>query len=70
MLDFNLTVEQKKLQQDARNFASQEILPIAWAAAKCITVLAHRRFARTVFSRNRPSSRSIRKIFYCFPTRG
>ncbi|MGD8948974.1 MAG: acyl-CoA dehydrogenase family protein, partial [Desulfobacterales bacterium] len=30
MLDFNLTPEQIKLQQKARKFAKEEILPVAW----------------------------------------
>jgi acyl-CoA dehydrogenase len=30
MLDFNLTTEQRALQQRAREFAMQEILPVAW----------------------------------------
>ncbi len=30
MLDFNLTLEQQDLQQKARTFALQEVLPVAW----------------------------------------
>ena len=30
MLDFSLTPEQLELQQKAREFAKNEILPIAW----------------------------------------
>ena len=30
MLDFTLTSEQRDLQQQAREFAKKEILPVAW----------------------------------------